>query len=187
MGMFDYVNFEMPCPNCGETLNRFQTKDSECTMDTVEPDGIGNFYALCKCKHWVEFSRPRPRPPGQATCHAKSRSRARKCRRWASCCMSKRLTTKLNRPKEPKGTDMGADKSSQPLGVGSSEGLGASEPKANSAALWGNLVLLHLWAAVGYVKPGWFPAMAGVIQLVLLCSVYHAAYLEAKLTRQKSA
>jgi hypothetical protein len=58
--MFDYVNFEMPCPNCGETLNRFQTKDSECTMDTVEPDGIGNFYALCKCKHWVEFSRPRP-------------------------------------------------------------------------------------------------------------------------------
>jgi len=63
MGMFDYVNFEMPCPACGEALRRFQTKDSECTMGTVEPGGIGNFYALCKCKHWVEFSRPRPPGP----------------------------------------------------------------------------------------------------------------------------
>ncbi len=58
MGMFDYVNFAMPCPNCGDMLTKFQTKDSECTMGTVEPDGIGNFYTLCKCKHWVEFSRP---------------------------------------------------------------------------------------------------------------------------------
>ena len=60
MGMFDYVNFEMPCPNCGTLLTDFQSKDAECTMDKIEPDGIGNFYCLCKCRHWVEFSRPRP-------------------------------------------------------------------------------------------------------------------------------
>jgi phage FluMu protein Com len=27
MGMFNYVKFEMKCPNCGTIVNTFQTKD----------------------------------------------------------------------------------------------------------------------------------------------------------------
>jgi len=61
MGMFDQVNFEMPCPKCGETLRDFQTKDAECALDTIEPDGVANFYSGCKCGQWVEFSRRMPR------------------------------------------------------------------------------------------------------------------------------
>ena len=60
MGMFDEVHFEMPCPNCGTLLDRFQTKDAACEMDTLEPDGLGRFYTLCKCKHRIEFLRPQP-------------------------------------------------------------------------------------------------------------------------------
>jgi hypothetical protein len=58
--MFDYVNFAMPCPNCGADLKDFQSKDEGCNIDRIEPDGLMTFYALCRCKHWVEFSRQRP-------------------------------------------------------------------------------------------------------------------------------
>lgn len=61
MGMFDYVHFEMPCPSCGEMIRNFQSKDDDCIMATIEPDGIGNFYASCHhCRQWVEFYRPKP-------------------------------------------------------------------------------------------------------------------------------
>lgn len=64
MGMFDYVHFTMPCPNCGAELSSFQSKDAGCTLDTIEPDGLGGFYAYCKCKSWIAFERPMPdRPP----------------------------------------------------------------------------------------------------------------------------
>lgn len=58
MGMFDEVNFEMPCPNCGARLDSFQTKDLDCTMDKVEPDNLREFYTSCKCGNWVELIRP---------------------------------------------------------------------------------------------------------------------------------
>lgn len=60
MGMFDYVNVSMPCPNCGKVIESFQTKDEDCTLDTIEPDRLGCFYAYCKCKTWVQFTRPKP-------------------------------------------------------------------------------------------------------------------------------
>ena len=60
MGMFDYVNVEMPCPNCGELHKAFQSKEERCELDTIEPDGIGRFYSYCKCGAWIEFNRPRP-------------------------------------------------------------------------------------------------------------------------------
>jgi hypothetical protein len=64
MGMFDYVNVEMPCPHCDKPMRGFQTKDSACEMDTVDPDGIANLYATCQnCKRWIEFSRPTPSQP----------------------------------------------------------------------------------------------------------------------------
>ncbi len=63
MGMFDYVHFKMPCPECGCTTNEWQTKDSDCELDTVEPDGVYCFYAVCKgCGAWIEFARPDPPP-----------------------------------------------------------------------------------------------------------------------------
>ena len=68
-----------------------------------------------------------------------------------------------------------------------SEGLGAAVPKRDKVALWGNIVLLHLWGAVNYLKPGWFPMMAGVVQVVLLLAMYRAMCLREKLARQQSA
>lgn len=44
--------------------------------------------------------------------------------------------------------------------------------KRDDAALWGCAVLVHLWSAVFYLKPGWIPALAGLAQLVVLCCVY---------------
>lgn len=56
MGMFDYVNFKMPCPKCGSEIHGWQTKDSACYLDTVEPDSVNNFYAPCnQCKAWIDL------------------------------------------------------------------------------------------------------------------------------------
>jgi len=61
MGMFDYVNFKMPCPKCGSEIHGWQTKDSACYLDTVEPDSVNNFYAPCnQCKAWIDFTRHIP-------------------------------------------------------------------------------------------------------------------------------
>ena len=62
MGMFDDVHFEMDCPKCGAHLNSFQSKSGHCELDTVEPDGLGNFYSSCRCGAWIEFSREQPKP-----------------------------------------------------------------------------------------------------------------------------
>ena len=80
-------------------------------------------------------------------------------------------------------TEIHENKESGPLlGLGSIAGLGAAVTKRDDdVALWANIVLLHMWGAVGYLKPGWMPAMAGVVQLVLLLAVYKARQLEAKL------
>lgn len=60
MGLFDSVHFSMACPNCGEHLDDFQTKDSR-DLNVIEPDGIGKFYSSYrKCKAWVEFIREKP-------------------------------------------------------------------------------------------------------------------------------
>ena len=66
MGMFDYVNFQMDCPQCGTRLFGFQTKDTDCELETVEPDETQYFYKGCpRCKAWIEFSRARPRIPAR--------------------------------------------------------------------------------------------------------------------------
>ena len=66
MGMFDYVNFKMPCPSCGAGVDGWQTKDSTCSLELVEPDSLTRFYASCPgCNAWLEFSRPTlPHHPG---------------------------------------------------------------------------------------------------------------------------
>lgn len=66
MGMHDYVNFEMKCPNCGTMLRDWQTKDGKCLLEVVEIDTIDEFYTSCqKCRTWYSFSRKKPRPKGK--------------------------------------------------------------------------------------------------------------------------
>lgn len=71
--MFDYVNVQMPCPNCGELHKNFQSKEGRCTLDTIEPDGLSNFYGPCSCcGAWIEFNRPLPK---QSPTHERPKTR----------------------------------------------------------------------------------------------------------------
>jgi len=55
MGMFDWINYEAACPKCGEINSGFQSKDGHCTLATLEPWEVENFYSSCKkCKTWIE-------------------------------------------------------------------------------------------------------------------------------------
>jgi len=61
MGMFDVINFEMPCPFCGETIYDFQTKDMGKSLSTYELKDVWGgveFYSSChKCKTWVSITK----------------------------------------------------------------------------------------------------------------------------------
>ena len=58
MGMFDWVKYEMPCPNCGQLLKEFQSKDAGCFLEHLEFWEVLSFYDLCKrCGAWVTFNR----------------------------------------------------------------------------------------------------------------------------------
>jgi hypothetical protein len=57
MGMFDHVNFKTKCPNCSADVSGFQTKDSKCLMQEVEPWTVRNFYTSCsECNTWIEYT-----------------------------------------------------------------------------------------------------------------------------------
>jgi len=57
MGMFDYVRYEMDCPQCGNKVNDFQSKDGPCILGYLDFRQVNNFYASCKsCGHWIEFT-----------------------------------------------------------------------------------------------------------------------------------
>lgn len=62
MGMFDYVNVELKCPYCNEGIvTGVQSKSSDCTLSTLDPQYVTNFYSSCpKCKKWVEYDRKSP-------------------------------------------------------------------------------------------------------------------------------
>jgi hypothetical protein len=56
MGMFDYVEYEVDCPFCGEELSGFQSKDGECSLATIKPEDVQRFYTSCEhCGNWVEY------------------------------------------------------------------------------------------------------------------------------------
>jgi hypothetical protein len=56
MGVFDYINFECDCPICGARIKEFQSKDSDCSLDILEPEEVDNWYSLCdRCENYVEF------------------------------------------------------------------------------------------------------------------------------------
>lgn len=54
MGMFDYVRYKAECPECGYIVSDWQTKDTDCTMATVEPWQVKHFYTECRgCSTWL--------------------------------------------------------------------------------------------------------------------------------------
>ena len=56
MGMFDYVQYEAPCKKCGYILTEWQSKDGDCTLDTIQPEEVENLYTSCpECKTWNEL------------------------------------------------------------------------------------------------------------------------------------
>jgi hypothetical protein len=58
MGMFDWVNFKVACPVCKTEISGFQTKDSDCNLETKEIYEIDRFYSSCRnCHTWVEYER----------------------------------------------------------------------------------------------------------------------------------
>ena len=58
MGMFDYVNHEAKCPECGAIVDGFQSKDGPCELITLEISDVDNFYTDCaKCNAWLEYER----------------------------------------------------------------------------------------------------------------------------------
>lgn len=68
----------------------------------------------------------------------------------------------------------------RPDGSGLSEGLGAAVPKRDDFALWGNLVIAHVWGAAFWVSPGWLPALAWAFSMLIAGGI---AY-ERKLRRR---
>ena len=52
MGMFDWVDFETECPNCGNLVDGFQSKDGPCELGTISPFSVDYFYSRCElcCK-----------------------------------------------------------------------------------------------------------------------------------------
>jgi hypothetical protein len=60
MGMFNTVNFTMPCPSCGKEIGEFQTKDDFYDMlycEVVDFRSVRKFYTCChSCDAWIEFT-----------------------------------------------------------------------------------------------------------------------------------
>jgi len=55
MGMYDNVKYEAPCPKCGEKITAWQSKAGPCSLATLEPWEVANFYAPClKCHAWID-------------------------------------------------------------------------------------------------------------------------------------
>ena len=57
MGMFDYVAFAADCPKCGAPVTDWQTKSTDCLLETVTPAEAGNWYSSCdNCGLWIEYT-----------------------------------------------------------------------------------------------------------------------------------
>lgn len=55
MGMFDEINIETTCPECGAIVDDFQSKDGECAMLKIEANEVHDFYSSCPvCKLYLD-------------------------------------------------------------------------------------------------------------------------------------
>lgn len=58
MGMYDSIDLEMDCPNCGDKYLEFQTKEGHCVLDILEPQAVESFYTVCgTCDAHIVFKR----------------------------------------------------------------------------------------------------------------------------------
>lgn len=58
MGMFDWVAFKCPCPECGDVLGQWQTKDGDRVLELLTPSSVDNFYDICVgCDLWIQLDR----------------------------------------------------------------------------------------------------------------------------------
>ena len=57
MGMYDTVNAPaIPCKGCGTEISGWQTKDTNCDLETVQIQKVTRFYSSCrKCHMWHEY------------------------------------------------------------------------------------------------------------------------------------
>ena len=63
MGMFDNIKFKTKCPNCGNEVDDFQSKDGGCNLNTLNYWDVDNFYSSCdKCGTWIEYTLNKKRP-----------------------------------------------------------------------------------------------------------------------------
>ena len=61
MGMFDYVNFTVPCSRCGAEIVGFQSKDGPCELEHIDPWKLDHFYSSCSaCGLYIEYNRRTP-------------------------------------------------------------------------------------------------------------------------------
>ena len=65
MGMFNYVDYQMNCPECSHSITDFQTKDESIVslcMETVTLNQISRFHGSCdNCGLWINFFLKRPK------------------------------------------------------------------------------------------------------------------------------
>lgn len=67
--MFDSVRFQFICPFCEALINSFQSKDGPCTLGTLDPSQVRNFYSSCdSCGAWVNAEYIPPQGTGCIIC-----------------------------------------------------------------------------------------------------------------------
>jgi hypothetical protein len=59
MGMFDYVNVvDVDCPTCNHKVGGWQSKDSSCYLECIDPDYVNVFYSYCNnCRACLTYER----------------------------------------------------------------------------------------------------------------------------------
>lgn len=62
MGLYNYVNFTMPCPNCGSSVDEFQTKEigdaGAVRMHVVAIESVKILLGQCPhCRLYIELDR----------------------------------------------------------------------------------------------------------------------------------
>ena len=57
MGMYDNIEYEANCLQCGNRLSNFQSKDGPCRLENLKPNAVDSFYTNCeKCSTRNHFT-----------------------------------------------------------------------------------------------------------------------------------
>jgi len=61
--MFDYIkDFSVECPECGNIVEGFQTKEGPGTLSFLPTESVNSFYSSCdNCNEWIEYHRVQPK------------------------------------------------------------------------------------------------------------------------------